>query len=52
MSLNKKIHFGDDYQTDINGDIIIIPPEDLQGFTLDSTLVTMDSTIETFDYEN
>jgi hypothetical protein len=52
MSLNKKIWFGDNYTTDINGGIILLPPEDLQFFTFDSTAITFDSTIETFDYDN
>lgn len=52
MSLNKKIWFGDNYKQDVNGDITVLPPVELQGFTFDSTAVTMDSTIETFDFEN
>ena len=50
MSLNKKIWFGDNYGSTINDDIVIVDPGDLLAFRLDSTLVTMDSTLLTFDY--
>jgi hypothetical protein len=50
MSLNKKIEFGDNYKGTINDNVFIIGPADLEAFTFDSTLVTMDSTVLTFDY--
>ena len=50
MILNKKIWFGDNYGGTINDDIVIVDPGDLEAFRFDSTLVTMDSTVLTFDY--
>ena len=50
MSLNKKIWFGDNYGSTINDDIVVIDPGDLEAFRFDSALVTMDSTLLTFDY--
>ena len=50
MSLNKKIWFGDNYGSTINDNVFIIEPGDLEKFRFDSTLVTMDSTLLTFDY--
>jgi len=50
MSLNKKIWFGDNYGGTINDNVFIIEPGDLKEFRFDSTFVTMDSTLLTFDY--
>jgi hypothetical protein len=50
MSLNKKIGYGDNFKTTVNEGIVIIEPGDLEAFRFDSTLVTMDSTVLTFDY--
>jgi hypothetical protein len=50
MSLNKKIWFGDNYGSTINDDIVVIDPGNLEAFRFDSTSVTMDSTVLTFDY--
>lgn len=51
MSLNKKIHYGDRFPTSILENITEQkPPNPSEGrFTFDSTAITFDSMIRTFD---
>lgn len=52
MSVNKKILYGDNYSKSINEDISgpgTIPPNPEGRFTFDSTTITFDSLIRTFD---
>lgn len=52
MSNNKKIHYGDNFGKSINQDIrkeVSSPPPQDGRFTFDSTAITFDSMIRTFD---
>lgn len=52
MSNNKKILFGDNFETGINDDIIEDPGSEGTAFLFSSTGIKFSSTQNTFDYES